>query len=45
MRSLLLALALLPGAAAMGRYVPEGCTVTPGGHLDPARVTERPADE
>ena len=32
MRSLLLALALLPGAAAMGRYG-EGCTETPNGHL------------
>ena len=31
MRSLLLALALLPGATAMGRYY-EGCTVTPNGH-------------
>ena len=33
MRSVLLALALLPGAAAMGKYVPESCTETPGGHL------------
>ena len=33
MRSLLLALALLPGAAAMGRYVPEGCMETPSGRL------------
>ena len=33
MRALLLALALLPGAAAMGKYVPEGCTETPGGYL------------
>ena len=31
MRTLLLALALLPGATAMGRYY-EGCTVTPNGH-------------
>ena len=31
MRALLLALALLPGATAMGRYY-EGCTVTPNGH-------------
>ena len=30
-RALLLALALLPGATAMGRYY-EGCTVTPNGH-------------
>ena len=30
---LLLALALLPGAAAMGRYVPEGCMETPSGRL------------
>ena len=33
MRALLLALALLPGAAAMGKYVPEACTETPGGYL------------
>ena len=33
MRSVLLALALLPGAAAMGKYVPDFCTETPGGHL------------
>ena len=33
MRALLLALALLPGATAMGKYVPESCTETPGGHL------------
>ena len=33
MRSVLLALALLPGAAAMGKYVPEACTETPGGHV------------
>ena len=33
MRPLLLALALLPGAAAMGRYVPEGCMETPGGRV------------
>ena len=33
MRPLLLALALLPGAAAMGRYVPEGCTETPDGNV------------
>ena len=33
MRSVLLALALLPGAAAMGRYVPEGCMETPGGRV------------
>ena len=31
MRPVLLALALLPGATAMGRYY-EGCTVTPNGH-------------
>ena len=33
MRSVLLALALLPGAAAMGKYVPDFCTETPGGHV------------
>ena len=33
MRALLLALALLPGAAAMGKYVPDFCTETPGGHV------------
>ena len=33
MRSLLLALALLPGATAMGRYVPEGCMETPNGRV------------
>ena len=33
MQTLLLALALLPTATAMGIYVPEGCMETPGGRV------------
>ena len=33
MQTLLLALALLPSATAMGIYVPEGCMETPGGRV------------
>ena len=33
MQTLLLALALLPAATAIGIYVPEGCVETPGGSL------------